>query len=291
MGYITKDGQVVSLSGLALGELKQGFLINKENQLVGRGNRDFMIRDNSYNVLGELTLSGNLVNFDGETLGILNAKGEINNSAGRFVAKAHPLQYYHAQTYTTKLYDSFGKFIGYVDAQGNIRDEQGNLIGKLRDNGDIVDLDGNIIGQTGSDRYAYEIRPLKRREWEDAMQLAWDTFLIYEAPDYSLKGVHNFKSFVRDPLLKKMFTYGEYIAIGAFIERRMIGILGVRNTNHVSLLFVDQEYHRRGVARALMRRYFRDARHDGITYVTVNSSPYAVGFYHKIGFVNVKDEP
>ena len=134
------------------------------------------------------------------------------------------------------------------------------------------------------------VRPLHKNEWEEAMQLAWDTFLIFEAPDYSVKGVHNFKSFVRDPLLKKMFTYGEYIAIGAFIDKRMIGILGVRNTNHVSLLFVDQEYHRKGVAKALIRRYFRDARNDGVTYVTVNSSPYAVGFYHKIGFTNVKEE-
>ena len=144
---------------------------------------------------------------------------------------------------------------------------------------------------TGMDkRKYYEIRPIYKHEWEDAMQLAWDTFLIYEAPDYSVKGVHNFKSFVRDPLLKKMFTYGEYIAIGAFLDKRMVGILGVRNTNHVSLLFVDQEYHRLGIASALMRKYFRDARHDGITYVTVNSSPYAVDFYHKIGFTNIKDE-
>ena len=55
----------------------------------------------------------------------------------------------------------------------------------------------------------YEIRPIMRHEWEQAMQLAWDTFLIFEAPDYSVRGVHNFKSFVRDPLLKKTYTYGE----------------------------------------------------------------------------------
>ena len=76
-------------------------------------------------------------------------------------------------------------------------------------------------------RTYYEIRPIYKNEWEDAMQLAWDTFLVFEAPDYSVKGVYNFKSFVRDPLLKKMFTYGEYIAIGAFLDNRMVGILGL----------------------------------------------------------------
>ncbi|MCR5357364.1 MAG: GNAT family N-acetyltransferase [Lachnospiraceae bacterium] len=136
----------------------------------------------------------------------------------------------------------------------------------------------------------YEIRPIMKHEWDSAMQLAWDTFLIFEAPEYSLKGVHSFKSFVRDPLLKRMYTYGEYVAIGAFADRRIVGILGVRNANHVSLLFVDKDYQLKGIARALLNRYFRDARTAGITYVTVNSSPYAVGFYHRIGFFDLSGE-
>ncbi|MCR5507098.1 MAG: GNAT family N-acetyltransferase [Lachnospiraceae bacterium] len=136
----------------------------------------------------------------------------------------------------------------------------------------------------------FEIRPIMKHEWEDAMQLAWDTFLIFEAPDYSIKGVHSFKSFVRDPLLKRMYTYGEYVAIGAFADNRIVGIIGVRNANHVSLLFVDKDYHRKGIASALLNRYYRDARAAGLTYVTVNSSPYAVEFYHKFGFVNTDHE-
>jgi predicted GNAT family N-acyltransferase len=45
-----------------------------------------------------------------------------------------------------------------------------------------------------------------------------------------------------------------------------------------------------GVASALIKRFFRDASKSGITHVTVNSSPYAVGFYHKIGFTDVREE-
>lgn len=141
-----------------------------------------------------------------------------------------------------------------------------------------------------SDMNSYKIRPVKNHEWDDAMRLAWDTFLIFEAPDYSLRGVYNFKNFVRDPLLKKMYTYGEYIAIGAFIDERIVGIMGIRNTNHVSLLFVDRDYHRKGIGRALMKSFFKDAAKSGITNVTVNASPYAVEFYHKIGFTDVGEE-
>ena len=41
---------------------------------------------------------------------------------------------------------------------------------------------------------------------------------------------------------------------------------------------------------ALLKRYIKDASKAGITHVTVNSSPYAVDFYHKIGFVDVREE-
>ena len=146
------------------------------------------------------------------------------------------------------------------------------------------------IGNGLMERKSYEIRPIMKHEWDSAMQLAWDTFLIFEAPEYSIKGVHNFKSFVRDPLLKRMYTYGEYVAIGAFDNKNIVGILGVRNANHVSLLFVDKDYQRMGIARALLNRYFKDARIAGIDHVTVNSSPYAVGFYHRIGFVKLSEE-
>lgn len=135
-----------------------------------------------------------------------------------------------------------------------------------------------------------KIRPVERTEWEDAMQLAWDTFLVFEAPGYSIKGVHNFKNFVRDPLLKKMYIFGEYTAIGAFLEDKIIGIIGIRSMNHVSLLFVDREFHHMGIASALMSRYFSEARAAGVSSITVNSSPYAVGFYHKIGFRDVQNE-
>ncbi|MCR5735923.1 MAG: GNAT family N-acetyltransferase [Lachnospiraceae bacterium] len=122
------------------------------------------------------------------------------------------------------------------------------------------------------------------------MQLAWDTFLIYEAPEYSREGINSFRNFIRDPILKKMFLMGEYVAYGAFIDKQMVGIIGIRNSNHISLLFVQTEYHHRGIASTLMDRCINDLKQKGISSMTVNSSPYAVGFYHKKGFEAVSEE-
>ena len=73
------------------------------------------------------------------------------------------------------------------------------------------------------------IRKLKIRDWDMAMQLAWDTFLVYEAPEYSKEGVKNFHDFVKGEELKNMFSLGDYMAWGSFDENDVIGgVLGIR---------------------------------------------------------------
>ncbi len=130
-----------------------------------------------------------------------------------------------------------------------------------------------------------EIREIKSSEWKDAMRLAWRVFLKFEAPEYRAEGVRNFYSFISDPVLEKMFRKGEYIAFGAFDNEKIVGILGIRDKSHISLLFVDTDYHKQGIASALISRVFDYLRMElGAQKATVNSSPYAVGFYHKMGF-------
>jgi GNAT superfamily N-acetyltransferase len=135
------------------------------------------------------------------------------------------------------------------------------------------------------------IRPLKRKEWDMAMQLAWDTFLVYEAPEYDPLGVKNFHEFVKGDELRNMFAMGEYRAWGAFDDNDVIiGVLGIRKHWHISLLFVEPSFHHQGIASLLLKTAFLEAREEGVTDMTVNSSPYAVGFYHKLGFADLDHE-
>lgn len=124
-------------------------------------------------------------------------------------------------------------------------------------------------------------------EWEDIMALAWKTFLVFEANEYSKEGVDNFHDFVWDDELRKMFERGVYQVFVALDGNRIVGMISLRNFNHISLLFVDEQYHHRGIGRSLiycLREYMY--REMGQILVTVNSSPYAEGFYHKIGFTD-----
>ena len=135
------------------------------------------------------------------------------------------------------------------------------------------------------------IRTINENEWEEAMNLAWDTFILYEAPAYTKEGITSFRNFVRDPILKTLFIEGKYNVLAAYNNNIIVGIIGVRNETHISLLFVDSEYHKKGIARRLVEKTFeRTYEKYGKREMTVNSSPYAVGFYHKMGFVDTDIE-
>lgn len=135
----------------------------------------------------------------------------------------------------------------------------------------------------------FEVRSAYRHEWDDAMALAWKTFLRFEADVYSPEGVRNFEDFITDTTLHRMFVMGTYQMFVALSEGEIIGMITLRNRTHISLLFVDERYHRRGVGRALME-YLENylLTEIGASRVTVNASPYGEPFYHRLGFRDLR---
>ena len=137
----------------------------------------------------------------------------------------------------------------------------------------------------------YQIRSAYQDEWDDAMALAWKTFLQFEADCYTPEGIRNFEDFITDTTLYKMFVMGTYQMFVALDGKKIVGMITLRNNSHISLLFVDGRYHMQGIGRALvehLREYLLSET--GIYRVTVNAAPYGVGFYHKIGFRDLRPE-
>lgn len=129
------------------------------------------------------------------------------------------------------------------------------------------------------------IRPAKPEEWDDAMELAFRVFLKYEAKDYGKEGTEAFAEFVTDGMLKKAFESGYYVVFLAFIDDNMVGMTGIRNGNHISLLFVDEDHHGQGIGSRLIEKtesYLRT--NTQFSKMTVNSAPVAKDFYRKMGF-------
>ena len=133
-----------------------------------------------------------------------------------------------------------------------------------------------------------QIRRANIYDWDEAIALAWKTFLKFEAKDYGQAGIDSFRDFLSDSLLRRMFLTGEYPMFIALDGERQAGMISLRNKKHISLLFVDEGHHHRGIGRRLIenaeeyiRKEYRERK------ITVNAAPYAVGFYHQIGFEDV----
>lgn len=135
---------------------------------------------------------------------------------------------------------------------------------------------------------SFQIRPANQEDWQSAMDLAWKTFMRFEAGDYSQEGIRNFRDFITDNSLFWMFLEGRYPLFVAHSEEQIIGMVSLRNENHISLLFVDEKYHRQGIGRALLEYVFRFLEEEmHCLRVTVFAAPYGVEFYHHMGFSDI----
>jgi GNAT superfamily N-acetyltransferase len=119
-------------------------------------------------------------------------------------------------------------------------------------------------------------------------------FMRFEAPDYPPEGIETFFAFTDSGLMAFSMESGLLMVGGCFDGSILIGAVALRGGTHVSLLFVEPTRHRRGIGSALMDwaddRARGFAEHDGRYVLTVNSSPYARGFYEKIGFAATGEE-
>jgi len=128
-----------------------------------------------------------------------------------------------------------------------------------------------------------EIRKLEDFEINGALGLIWRTFVEFESPDYEEKGVETFKACLSDrEFLKKLTFYG------ALDDGQLVGVISTRNGgNHIAQFFVLKEQHRKGIGRKLFEFILPYSTGEKIT---VNSSPYAVGIYRRLGFAPIDGE-
>lgn len=118
---------------------------------------------------------------------------------------------------------------------------------------------------------------LTHKNINEVIQLIKQTFLEFVAPDYDEPGIKNFFKFAEDEdLLKQLVFYA------ALHNNKIIGILAVDvKLNHICLFFVDKDLHNTGIGTALFKKFLNEFMPKA---VTVNSSPFAVKVYEKLGF-------
>lgn len=82
----------------------------------------------------------------------------------------------------------------------------------------------------------------------------------------------------------------ELVLWGCFDGALLTGVIAAKSLNHISLLFVRKQYHRKGIARKLFEQAKAVCAANGAKSITVNSSPYAVEAYRRLGFAATGEE-
>lgn len=130
----------------------------------------------------------------------------------------------------------------------------------------------------------YEFRELKEADFNDALTLVWETFLKFEAPDYTAEGVETFRQFIDVEEFRPRFLADGFFAWGCFVENEMVGMFAMRERKHITLFFVKEEYHQLGIGKQLFALAKMTAVLEGAKEMTVNSSAFALEVYERLGF-------
>ena len=122
----------------------------------------------------------------------------------------------------------------------------------------------------------------------DLIKTVYDEFV---APDYTLNGNAFFYTYIQPSNFVQRFTITKNIIVTAIADSQIVGMIEIRGTNMVSLLFVQKEFHKQGVARALLKEALSQIRlrKPDLSELHVHASPYSISVYENLGFVGVGD--
>lgn len=109
----------------------------------------------------------------------------------------------------------------------------------------------------------------------------------FVAPDYTDEGNCTFYAWIAPARIAERQRIQTCLWM-ALVADRVVGVLEIRNENHLCLLFVNRQCQGQGIAKKLFAVACDEMlyRNPQLKEVTVNASPYAVRVYERLGFTS-----
>ncbi len=133
-----------------------------------------------------------------------------------------------------------------------------------------------------------KITPFNPGEEHAVSELICSVFDEFVGYEYSEEGNDVFNDFVSPENILERYRNGN-ILLTCRGKDRIIGMIEIRDNNHICLFFVDKQYHNTGVGRALLQKVLTQIRGRS-TYLEVNASPFSEPIYRKLGFTTVGEK-
>lgn len=132
------------------------------------------------------------------------------------------------------------------------------------------------------------IEPYLLGDENEINQLIKTVYDEFVSIDYSAEGNKTFYEWIHPEKIKSR-QQGERNIIVAKSNGKIVGVIEIRNNNHISLLFVDKLFQKLGIAGRLLSASINESLKRDVSLDTyeVYSSPYAIPIYYRLGFVAV----
>ena len=116
-------------------------------------------------------------------------------------------------------------------------------------------------------------------------------FNEFVGKDYSVEGNNTFKDYIKPKNILNRITDKSSQFYTAKMKNEIVGIMEIKNKDHISLLFVKKEFHCKGIGKYLFEHYLNKSKRENteIKIITVNSSIYAEKIYSKLGFIKTNE--
>ncbi len=121
-----------------------------------------------------------------------------------------------------------------------------------------------------------EFLKLPKERNSECLDLVWRVFSELETPLFEAQASVEYKRIIEETREKNNIVF-----YGALENDRVVGVLGMRENNHIGYFYIDKEYHRRGIGKKLFKLMKSDYEKK---VFTVNAMPTGVNAYSALGF-------
>lgn len=134
-------------------------------------------------------------------------------------------------------------------------------------------------------------RQARSGEEQQIIDLALKVFRDSVAPGFTDEGIAEFLKYCNTKSFIER-NRSSHFSLVAVLDNKIIGVIEIRDHQHISLLFVEPSFQGEGIGKSLVKKAVDICRKNNpdVRKITVHSSPNAVAAYEKMGFMKEDDE-
>jgi ribosomal protein S18 acetylase RimI-like enzyme len=127
-------------------------------------------------------------------------------------------------------------------------------------------------------------------EFIKVSEFIWDIFEDSISGLYDNLGREVFFDYIHPEKLRERYEETQrFLQVLVLREGEIVGWMEVRDSFHISMLFVKKKIQRQGIGRKLVTLAEENAILNGNRFITLNSSPNSIGAYISMGFAQQSD--